>query len=146
MCFYDDDYDWIAEIQIVTDGENERRERCNECRRWIEVGDQCRRVFQQENETCSACDGEDPACEHEHDYGETYNYVCCRECITILDAIKRVEQAEGCPAYAQQPNLNELGEALWEHESRWKYAEAALAADEGLYDHPLISLLLEDQE
>lgn len=143
MCFDNDDFDWYAEVQVDTSGENARRERCHECRRWIEVGEWCRRIFQQEHDGCSECDGLDPDCEH--DYGQTYHYVCCQECVTILNAIKQVEQAEGCPAYAQQPALTELRDAMWEHESRWQYAEAAVDADARLYGHPLISMLFDEE-
>jgi hypothetical protein len=52
MCFYNDDYDWVATVNEVIDKPAERQTKCYECGAGIQVGDIARFVHQQESQEC----------------------------------------------------------------------------------------------
>lgn len=137
MCFYNDDYDWSAEVNDVTFVRTEKLNVCEECRRRIEPGEWRRRIEQREHEECQICedsysddyisadaDSYDTKqehaealaelAEHKHSYGETYSGATCRECCLLLAAIYDLEEKEGCPEYARQPLGGTLREELHE--------------------------------
>ena len=86
MCFYNDDYDWCAEVIRTTEGTDGPPTRCIECGAKIAAGDWRRHIEQIEHESCQICEddcsesfdpGQDPAtCEH--NYGETWDGDTCR--------------------------------------------------------------------
>jgi len=141
MCFYNDDYDWIASVQKSTIGTAQKKTQCHECSRWIYPGEWIKHIFQQEYESCVDCDDGDSDCEH--DYGETFDYYRCKSCEKILRGIKAVEEREGCPAYAQQPSLGGLWEELQEHSAAPEYAREALAMYPELKCNEIIEMALE---
>lgn len=153
MCFYNDDYDWVATVNEVTDKAAEQETRCYECGAVICIGETARFVHQQESEECE-CDWcqfgqHDPdwegSKECEHDLGESLDCVICPACIKLLKAIEAHEIAEGCPEYARQPLYGELGDTFWQHEQNWEYAEMAVKMFPELIDHKFIRYLLEDE-
>lgn len=119
MCFYNDDCDWIADVNDVTDGPAPEAGHCIECSAAIAVGDPCRSVHQQEHEDCQKCDetsddadfdedGNYVPCDGNHDYGETFDCLICESCCQILKAIEAHEIDAGCPPHARQPSLGRL--------------------------------------
>ncbi len=120
MCFYYDDYDWIATINEQYFIRGEREHKCLECGRNIAPEEWRRYIYQQEHEMCQICEDDyseefdeeqDPAtCAH--NYGKRSNAHICRECCLILEAIYDLEEKEGCPEHARQPAFGELQEAL----------------------------------
>ena len=119
MCFYNDNYDWYAQVNEVTDGPAMKAGTCEECRQPIAVGDQCRSVHQQEHEECQQCDedsddaefdadGNFIPCDGNHNYGETADFMICESCCQILKAIEAHEIDEGCPPHARQPSYGGL--------------------------------------
>lgn len=146
MCFYNDDYDWYASVQKTETHIAGKPLPCHECGRQIAVGESLVYIYLQEHEECQRCEWEelgpdDEPCDS-HDYGEIYHYRRCDECDQILKAIQVVEQEEGCPAHAQQPNLEELGEVFMEHESREQYALRAVAMYPALAEHRFLAPLV----
>lgn len=150
MCFYHEDYDWSASVVDHVKGEAEGDAVCAECHRPIRDGEWRHTVEMQQHEECQLClDGHpdddgvipDPG-PHKCDYGETYSYVRCLGCERILEAIKAVEVREGCPPNAQQPSYEGLHEALWDHESKYEYATAAVDMYPELWSHPMVEDLL----
>lgn len=75
---------------------------------------------------------------HAHDYGESYDYVCCLGCEKILRAIEAHEAAEGCPVDARRPMLGNLAEEIINSRGYVDYRGIALAAFPELADHPLL--------
>lgn len=133
MCFYDDDYEWYAEVHDTTTGTSPLASRCYECHRRIEPHQWLTHIFQQEREACSRCDecgddydpDQDPAtCEH--DYGETFECDICESCIKLREAIERVEEEEDCPPHARQPGIGGLWDVMLEHSDATKYAQRAI--------------------
>jgi len=132
MCFYND-YDWYADVNDITEGETDEKQECHECGLVIHPGEWRRQVYQQEHEECHVCEFEDgPPCgDGNHDYGETYFYVCCRTCANILKAIEVSEAEAGCPPDARQPAYGELQETLWE-DREGRYVRRAVEMFPGL--------------
>lgn len=146
MCFYNDDYDWYAEVQTVETHVAKEIFACQECGQEIAVGESYRYIYQQEHEECQRCeweqlDPDDDPCE-QHDYGETYHYRCCNQCQRILEIIQLIEIEEGCPPHAQQPGLGELSEVFSEHQSREQYAQRVLTLFPDLSGHVLLAPFL----
>lgn len=125
MCFYNDDCDWIANVTEETFSRADKEHRCYECGNRILTGEWYRHIHQQESESCLICEDledygdlydpqQDPkTCEH--NYGEHFDCNICRECCLILEAIRDLEEKEGCPPYARQPRIGELSDELHEH-------------------------------
>lgn len=151
MCFYNDNYDWIANLWLVMGSRAEADCRCYECRRAIRAGEWRTHVYQQEYEECRICEddpddsglydpGQDPAtCQH--DYGETFSCDICRECSLILAAIYDLEERERCPEYARQPMYGELRDELWEdrRHGSGEYSRHALELYPELSNHELLA-------
>lgn len=139
MCFYNDDYDWIASVCDVTDGPAESPAKCYECHRRIAAGEWRRHVYQQEHEECSVCEQEeaDEPCE-EHDYGETFECNLCEACVKMLKAIEAVEIDEGCPWDARQPAYGELWEAI-QYDEGGKYRDRVLSMYPELSSHRFLT-------
>ena len=124
MCFTSD-YDWYASVVInevlavpIPEEEHARMVlRCGECNRFIEPGEQYRRIYQQEHEQCWPCFEEDDkdACDcEEPDYGESYETHRCMNCDKLLDAIAASEKEEGCRADESRPPLDAMFDCLSE--------------------------------
>ncbi len=173
MCFYNDDYDWCAEVNEESEGPSDEACNCRECGATIAIGEWCKRVFQQEHEACQICEdscsddfiereemedlftepnGLDAEWaaeklkkldEHSCSYGETYRYVRCEKCDKVIRAVVAHEKNEGCPEYSQQPALANLYDELNEHSDRKVYARGALTMFPELDGHPQLMQLLE---
>ena len=166
MCFYNDDYDWIAEVEELHFIRAEKACKCAECNCQIVVGDWYRRLCQKEFEMCQICedsesfsylsaDASDYDTEdehvaaladlvaHEHSYGETFSASTCRKCCLVLTAIYDLEAKEGCPEYARQPDTGELSQALFDdaRHSKSGYAQHAVEMFPELSEHKLITQL-----
>lgn len=146
MCFYNDDYDWCAEVHDEHYVRSELPTKCFDCNRAIKAGEWIREIFQLEHEECQICEDpesdlyEDPdeideaegmygPGEHPHYFGESFHGVVCRECCLIRAAIYDLEEKEGCPEDARQPAIGELTETMCEDRSKWgdrKYTKHAI--------------------
>jgi hypothetical protein len=125
--------------------------KCFECRQAILVGDTARYIYQQEIESCE-CDfcinQDDPDPEYDgpkecqEELGETFSCYVCSECSKILQAIKAVEIAEGCPSHAQQPMFGELSQVFHEHEQAGVYARKVAEMFPELKTHRFIADLI----
>lgn len=153
MCFYNDDYDWIAEYNEQEFVRGDKPATCHECRRAIAPGEWRMEAEQQENEMCQLCeddcsydyldgvDVDDDAAiaafkaNCKHDYGESFSCAICRECCKILAAIYDLERIEGCPEHARQPGYGELAEAMNEYQDGAKYIQHAVALFPELATH-----------
>lgn len=144
MCFYNDEYDWTAEVQDVTCERATKLEHCMECGASIIAGQWCKRIHQRQHESCQLCeddesDNYDPQSECKHDYGETYDYVCCVECAKIQAAIWEYERKEDCPEYARSPTLEGLYEEAFQwHENAEEYKKACVEMFPELAGHRFI--------
>ena len=154
MCFYNDDYEWSASVCETSEADSGPATKCAECGCKIEPHEWRKHIFMQEHEDCQIC--QDPFSDdyidrkameaelndgdadwaaaqlkalddHTHDYGETYDYDCCRDCDKILQAVEDRETAEGCPVDERRPALGEMQESLMEHEQWAEYAAHAVA-------------------
>jgi len=124
MCFVND-YDWFAEICEITTEESDGTIQCCECWGKILKGDKYQRIYMQEHEECSECDGDLSGDECEHHYGESVIDSTCLRCDALREAVKAVEQAEGCAPEDSEPCVGELFEAV---ESMDGWADYALRA------------------
>lgn len=160
MCFYNDDYDWVAEVYDEQYVRGEQPAKCFDCYREIKAGEWRREIFQLEHEECQICEDiesdlyEDPdeideaegmfgPGEHPHYYGESWHGVICRECNLLRASIYDLEEKEGCPEYSRQPAFGELQETMADDCSRWgdkKYIRHALEMFPELTTHKLLSL------
>lgn len=136
MCFYADS-DWSASVQETTEGPAPKATRCSECSAAIAEGDYRYHIWQQEYEECQTreeenyigdndeevmvhdCERDKAACE----YGETFNYDCCRSCKTLREAIRKVEEAEGCRGAEAEPAFPCLFDDVSDGEGWDHYAE-----------------------
>lgn len=157
MCFYNDDYDWVAEEHDERHVKVESACTCHDCSRSIRVGEWVRRIEQYEKECCQICEDsesdlyEDPddirpedgmhgPGEHAHYYGQHWLGFICRECLLLREAIWDLEEKEGCPVDARQPGYGELYEVMDEDQGRWgdrKYTDHAVQMFPSLARHPL---------
>jgi len=117
MCFYNDDYDWYADVQDESHVRCEKATGCDECGSKIQVGQWKRHIYQQEEEMCRYCEDEDSIeyekgfdCKGDCDFGETSEYDCCVPCMKILAAIYEQEKDEDCPEHSRRPSLG----LMWE--------------------------------
>lgn len=164
MCFYNDDYDWTAEVVTQADAESGPACKCDECSRAIDADEFRHTIEMQEHEACQICeddfsdsfinradmtaeldDDDDWAAnqlkildKHTHDYGETYSYVRCLGCEKLLKAIEKREELAGCPAHSRRPPLSELWETMREIHEAKDYAEFAVKMFPELVDHPIV--------
>jgi len=146
MCFYNEDYDWVASVVAKSTRTHDKDCKCCECGRVIPAGTVMHRVDQQEHSECQTCeeDWSDTFDENadketcEHDYGETYSCVWCQDCEHLLLAIEAVEADEGCPEYSRRPHHEGLHDELYELSDRDKYAERALQMFPELAGHPCL--------
>ncbi len=139
MCFYNDDYEWVARVVDDSDVVLSTPSRCQECGRTLEAGETVHNVFQQEHEECGACedglcdcpkdkDEECIDCECEDpDYGETFDYDRCQECDKFLKAVYEHEKDENCPPTERQPAYEMMIETIsqFERENAVKYFRKA---------------------
>ncbi len=127
MCFNNDNCDWYADVNIITDGPSLVRTKCWECGQWINIGDNQRHVQQQEHEACQHCwdDPEDKCEEGCCDLGESFECHICDLCCKVLKAIEAVEFDEGCPEWARQPMYGELQDAIF-HDDEGRYAKRSV--------------------
>lgn len=142
MCFYHDDYDWIAEICETTAGVSPLAAKCDECGKRILAFEWRCHVYQQEHEECQRCEYEelepdDEPCQT-HDYGETFNYDRCEDCDKIIRAIEQYELREGCKPHESRPALCDLKEELnpWNRDDAPLYAAVAIEMFPELGDVP----------
>lgn len=125
MCFYNDEYDWVAEVHELSMIVIDRDRKCCECGIAIAAGSTCEHIYQQENESCPECDGTDPECEH--DFGEIFECWTCGDCLKVIKAIEAHEEEEGCPKYARRPSLTQLyQEAFYDHQDAEVYARKCI--------------------
>lgn len=134
MCFYHDDYDWIAQVSEEDELVATKPTKCAECRRVVQVGDTLDHIFMQQYEECRTCyDGtcecEDGKCCQcpEPRFGETSNYYRCEECSKFLDAVQEAEQEAGCNYTEARPGLETMiddirGGGIDEAKRYWKAA------------------------
>jgi hypothetical protein len=143
VCFYNDDYDWIASINDTTCVQGTVADRCYECRRPIDAGEWRVSIYQQEHEACQICEDEDSdefdqqihQNECIHDFGETFSAVICRQCSLLREAIYDLERIENCPEHARQPRIGALQDEMGEDDG--KYARHAVAIFPELSTHKL---------
>lgn len=137
MCFYNDDFEWTAEVCDVTLLPSGIACKCGECGKEISGNEPRTVVKQQEHELCQLCEDKfsddyaDPEeCEPnvacKHDYGNTFELTYCEDCRKILAAIKAYEEREACPFYAQQPAYGTLWDELSQHEQAQEYLALAV--------------------
>lgn len=158
MCFYQDDYDWVAEESDERHVRVSSPCKCFDCERIIAAGEWVRRIEQYEKEQCQICEDvesliyEDPddICpedgmfgpgEHPCYYGQHWLGHICRECLLLRESIWDLEEKEGCPEHARQPAYGELYEVMDEDLSSYsdgKYANHALRMFPALAWHPLV--------
>ncbi len=148
MCFYHGDADWTASVfdsDTLTAAESVR---CDECFRKIPVGAKYQHIYMQQYECCRVCDGDtraetddeyegedlSPCAEGACDYGEAYEHGICEDCQKLLDAVRRVEEEDGCRGDETQPGLGQLREAMWEADGAVAYIDRARA------DHPELAM------
>lgn len=137
MCFVHD-YDWYPEVTDSADGPGREAARCVECRCLIHPGEWRRWEYQQQYECCRWCSGGGcPECEdgQNPDVGESRDWHTCERCVRVLDAIRAVEEAEGCTGEETQPGVGGLREALNYDEDGQRYVDAAVLADPALANH-----------
>lgn len=156
MCFYNDDYDWYALVNEVTDGPATRSGKCIECNGLIAINDPCRMIYQQQYEYCTKCDeGGDDAdfdedgnyipCDGNHNFGETFDGMICESCCQILKAIEAHEIDAGCPSYAQQPSYGGLWEETMEdRDALADYLKRAVAMFPGIEKRSRMFRLMAD--
>jgi hypothetical protein len=154
MCFYRDDYDWMASVTKQASVDSGPATNCDECGCAIAATEWRHTIYQQEHEQCQICEDDsadeyiDPADREAdfsctHDYGETFSYARCRGCDNLLKAIESREIAEGCPAHARRPSLCGLHDEILEHEQRREYGELAVAMFPELAEHKIVRLMME---
>lgn len=130
MCFYNEDYDWVAyhvEDSVVVSPEPHR---CCECRNPIYGWTPARRVYMAEYETEEEWRNDQSPPDGEVFDPESDEFWMCLKCKGVL----RVELAEGCHKNEAQPQFGELYEAL-RNDDDGRYAKAAIEDDPSLADH-----------
>jgi hypothetical protein len=148
VCFWHDD-DWCAQVVETDEGLAPADTRCEECFKPILKGQWREHIFQQEREECQECEDvyvpkgaePPPPCpDGEHSYGETFEYDCCERCFNLLEAIRRVEEADGCSGSETRPSLGWMFEEVGNRDDGWKhYADeySRLFPGEPVPDWPL---------
>lgn len=147
MCFYNDDCEWVAQVQEETSKPATKPIKCNECGAIIPVGSVVHHVFMQEHEECNACYSgecscpldvfEVPSCSEGNcqcakpAFGETFAYDRCDECERFLRIIQEVEIEDGCPPYESRPMLCDMIESLQQADSK-RYFRRAIKDDRSL--------------
>lgn len=137
MCFYHD-YDWHAEESDSAEGPGTDTVRCEECRCLIHPGEWRRWDYLRQYECCKWCHGDGCAeCDdgRNPDVGGTAEWNTCERCARLLDAIRAVEEAEGCQGDQTQPHVGGLFDALAYDEESSRYVDAAMLADPSLANH-----------
>jgi hypothetical protein len=146
MCFYNDDYDWIAEEHDERMIVLETAAKCYECRRVIEPGEPIYRISQQEHECCQICENGDCECSRDDDdecmgcqcetpgFGETFECDICLECVKLRAAIAETERLEGCPPGTREPGYGEVADSLsqFKREDALRYFRQAAKMYPGL--------------
>ena len=84
MCFYNDDFDWYAEVCRTVEGTDGRATRCIECGAKIAAGEWRRHLEQIEHECCQICEDD---CSEIHDPDQDPAAVCNAD-LTIFVGIK----------------------------------------------------------
>jgi hypothetical protein len=118
VCFYNDDYDWCPTIYEESEGPVKSTVRCSECNKKILEGQWAKQIYMQEYEECQLCEEMDESCEH--DYGNTYDYYGCERCERLREALRLVEEAEGCSGNEAEPGrgtmFTDVGDGEgWDH-------------------------------
>ena len=111
MCFYNDDYDWYADVAVEAGVVCETESRCDECYKKIHPGEWTMTLWQQQHRECQLCyDEDDEPIPHtqECDFGETYSYRCCHDCARLRGVIYAVETDEECPEHARHPGYGAM--------------------------------------
>lgn len=118
MCFYNEDYDWIATVCEVSTEITDKPTKCRECYHPIQAGEIVHRIHQQESESCKNCldeDGDPVKCTCGNpNYGENFDTRQCDGCHKFLQAVDEAELAEGCPPGSRQPNTEMMIETISE--------------------------------
>ena len=123
MCFTNSD-GWLAEVYEEEDGPAPKTTRCDECGAYIFPGQWRRSVLMREHEECQACEAwgdESEPCEDDcHDYGESWEGDICERCHRLREAVRTVEEAEGCHGEEAVPCYGFLREQVdsgagWQH-------------------------------
>ncbi len=134
MCFYRGDSDWYAEVSDDVEGPAPQATRCDECWQRINKGEWRREVVLREHELCQVCEASDddgegiaPCDDGEHQYGETFDYDCCERCQCLRDAIKAVEEADGCTGSETQPRMAGMHDDIGNGEGWGHYTDRFLA-------------------
>lgn len=136
MCFYHD-YEWTADVSETTEGPLPVRQKCDECRRWINAGETCLMVHQEQHEACLHCDPDDMGDYEgrggggECDHGEVFDYVCCWRCQQIRAAIRAVEEHEGCGGSEAEPSYGGMFEEVSDAGGWDEYVPKMLAIGQG---------------
>lgn len=154
MCFYNDDYDWIAEVEDATESHGGRECQCVDCGTRIDADEWRKTIEQRQYELCQICEDEfsdmfDEASSKttcRHAYGETWHGEFCRGCVLLRQAVEAVERDEGCPSDARQPAYGDLYGSLIDHDEREKYASRAVAMFSELATHKIVIACLEDDD
>lgn len=152
MCFYTDDYDWIAQHIEAENRTEDVPRRCLECRRMIPAGTELHHVFARQYEECQACENGECACndgepiEESHDcqcekpdLGQDYEYRRCLDCHRLLQAIEDVELARGCRHHESRPMPEQMRDSL----GQMDWSDAKPYFDACLAKHPEMSSWLD---
>jgi hypothetical protein len=123
MCFYNDDYDWRAELIQRQDGVADKPVACYECGDKIKPGQFVHHIYMQEHEDercewcddgktsdgteCQDCDGKGV-----RGPGQTYDYDRCQNCHKFLQAVESAELEAGCSSYEATPSLEGMIEEI----------------------------------
>ena len=152
MCFYNDNFDWYAEVYRTVEGATGPATRCIECGAKIADGEWRRHIEQIQYERCRICEDELSSCYDaeqdkaacEHDYGETFIGDTCQACCDLIEAVRVVEIEAGCPEHAQIPSIGGLLDELLEHDEREKYARRAVEMFPALAGHRIVVACLRE--
>lgn len=154
MCFYNDDFDWYAEVWRTVEGTEGRATRWIECGAKIGDGEWRRDIEEVEYECCQICEDDcseyhDPEADKatcQHNYGETFVCDTCQACCNLIEAVRVVEIEAGCPEHAQIPSVGGLLDELLEHDEREKYARRAVDMCPALAGHRIVVACLKNRE
>jgi hypothetical protein len=135
MCFWNDDYDWTAEVSEEEEFVASKPTKCQECYRLIPAGETMVHIWMQQYEECHACyDGEcecpeGRCCQCEEPvFGETFDYHRCQECDKFLMAVEAAEVEEGCARHESRPGLGAMASDIMDgdRENIKRYFKRAL--------------------
>lgn len=173
MCFYNENYDWVAEEEEISEADCGPKAKCSECGSEIAETEWRKHISQREHSACQICEEsssdeyidreemveqlssnnpEDVEYAREHlavlddhdcDFGETYEGDCCRSCHLLIEAIAELEKTKGCPEHSARPLWGTLFDELTQHGERDEYVAYAIAKHPELSGHAICRVILQ---